>query len=100
MTILKKIGLSKRYGKAIYAIDNCRPEDRKTLRKARRRNLPARRKRLIHKLVQMLNCRIFNCKDVENVINADFSREVCLCNNNFHIFAATCSPRFPSEQRA
>lgn len=48
----------------------------------------------------MLNCRIFNCKDIENVINADFSREVCLCNNNFHIFAATCSPRFPSEQRA
>ena len=35
-----------------------------------------------------------------HVIEADFSREVCLCNDNFHIFAATCSPRFPSEQRA
>ena len=39
-------------------------------------------------------------KDTDDVTNADFLREVCFCNNNFHIFAATCSPRFPSEQRA
>ena len=38
-------------------------------------------------------------KDTDDVTNADFSREVCFCNNNFHIFATTESATLPVEQR-
>ena len=38
-------------------------------------------------------------KDTDDVTNADFLREVCFCNNNFHIFATTESATLPVEQR-
>ena len=44
-------------------------------------------------------CEVQVIKDTDDVTNADFSREVCFCNNNFHIFATTESATLPVEQR-
>ena len=44
-------------------------------------------------------CEVQVVKDTDDVTNADFSRGICFCNNNFHIFATTESATLPVEQR-